>query len=383
MDEKKNNLTPERKAKLKSDVLAELDNQVAKSAKKVISKIVKKVAPIATARLASPQPDKPSVKQMRYARHSVLPESKAKASPSKLLLAVRIILMILILFILTTAISIFGIYKLGWENGFNYYVAKTLYLPAGTVAGEKIKAVDYFYDKKILTTALTAGREGVENTLWENLGLEDKIFNRLAILKLMEIELKGYNQPLTNSELNEKMAEIVSQFDSDSATEETTRQIYSLSLNQFKNKVLRFVVMKDRLQGLIVHDNNIIMSRDAKARAEEILTLALQPNVDFATLAGQYTEDEAGIYTGGDTGWINQGELDEQIEEALFALSDGVVYDQLIVNDLGYHIFKVEQKLTDPNDGRESIRARHILISVDIDEYLRELLTNTVIVKYL
>ena len=291
--------------------------------------------------------------------------------------------MILILFILTTAISIFGIYKLGWENGFNYYVAKTLYLPAGTVAGEKIKAVDYFYDKKILTTALTAGREGVENTLWENLGLEDKIFNRLAILKLMEIELKGYNQPLTNSELNEKMAEIVSQFDSDSATEETTRQLYSLSLNQFKNKVLRFVVMKDRLQGLIVHDNNIIMSRDAKARAEEILTLALQPNVDFATLAGQYTEDEAGIYTGGDTGWINQGELDEQIEEALFALSDGVVYDQLIVNDLGYHIFKVEQKLTDPNDGRESIRARHILISVDIDEYLRELLTNTVIVKYL
>jgi peptidyl-prolyl cis-trans isomerase D len=77
----------------------------------------------------------------------------------------------------------------------------------------------------------------------------------------------------------------------------------------------------------------------ARSKAEAVVQAA-RAGKDFAALAKQYSEDPSSA-RGGDVGWINQGQLIQPLDQAVFALKRGEVSGAL-ESPVGYHIFKVE-----------------------------------------
>ncbi|MDU8923568.1 peptidylprolyl isomerase [Pasteurellaceae bacterium LIM206] len=67
---------------------------------------------------------------------------------------------------------------------------------------------------------------------------------------------------------------------------------------------------------------------------------ALQGGADFATLAKEKSADKISAEKGGDLGWLNQGDLPQDMETAVAALQVGQ-YTQPIKVDNSYHIVKL------------------------------------------
>ena len=278
-------------------------------------------------------------------------------------------------------INIYGIYNYNWQGVVSQQVAKVFRLPAGSVNGQKILLADYWQDLTLLKTALEQDREGSGTDLLteEQFDIEKQIFNRLIMIKLMEQELDRYGQKVNQAELDDKMETLLSQFEDTKSAQQSIQDLYGLNIEQFKNKVLYPLLIQDKLQELIAKDTSLEINQAAQKEAQDILNIVMENPGDFAAIASQFTQDESGVYTGGDLGWINQGELSPDMEEIVFMLPEKTVYDKIVQNRLGYHIVKVSDKLTDEETGKQSAKVAHILIRVDLGEYLLDLYDQAVI----
>ena len=63
---------------------------------------------------------------------------------------------------------------------------------------------------------------------------------------------------------------------------------------------------------------------------------------DFSKLAQAHSEDH-NANSGGDSGYVSRGELAKSIDEIVFALNQNEL-SPVIETEIGYHIFKVEEK---------------------------------------
>ena len=81
-----------------------------------------------------------------------------------------------------------------------------------------------------------------------------------------------------------------------------------------------------------------------KAQAEELLAKAKAPGADFAKLASQHTEEEAGKTRGGDLDFFKRGAMVPEFEKVAFALQPGQINDTVVKTQFGYHIIKVVDK---------------------------------------
>lgn len=77
------------------------------------------------------------------------------------------------------------------------------------------------------------------------------------------------------------------------------------------------------------------------------ISATLKGGGDFAELAKTYSEGP-GAEDGGLMGYVKRGDLLPEIEKVVFALSEGEVSD-VIQTGVGYHIFKVEEKMEPRN----------------------------------
>ncbi len=82
---------------------------------------------------------------------------------------------------------------------------------------------------------------------------------------------------------------------------------------------------------------------EVKKRAEEILAKAKAPGADFAKLANQYTEEDAGKTRGGDLDFFSKGQMVPEFDAVAFALKPGEISD-LVKTQYGYHIIKVTDR---------------------------------------
>ena len=62
---------------------------------------------------------------------------------------------------------------------------------------------------------------------------------------------------------------------------------------------------------------------------------------DFAKLAGEISEDPGSKTKGGDLGWVKQGDMVPQFEQALFALKKGELSAEPVRTPFGFHAIKV------------------------------------------
>jgi parvulin-like peptidyl-prolyl isomerase len=113
----------------------------------------------------------------------------------------------------------------------------------------------------------------------------------------------------------------------------------------------------------------------ARARAAEA-SERLRGGGDFARVAAEYS-DGAAARQGGDVGVIQQGDMDPALEAVAFSLKPGSVSDTIQTAG-GFHIIKVEERLTGDNltaESRERIRQRVFLekFKQRMSAYLAEL----------
>ncbi len=92
--------------------------------------------------------------------------------------------------------------------------------------------------------------------------------------------------------------------------------------------------------------------------AKEIIKKAKE-GVSFEELADKYSDDTYSKAEGGDIYWLTAGQVVPEFELAAFDTPVGEVYPEPVKTNFGYHIVKV----TDKQDRKYRIKARHILIN--------------------
>jgi len=358
------------------------EKEVAKPKAKVSKK---KIAAVKKKPVAAPRVRR--VKKIPLAAPAAITNDQHQAEPApnvkrrKIDNLFGIISFIVILIVLALIVDVFGLYRWQWQDSFSRGVARVFCLPAGTVNGQNIKLADYLDDLRLLATAAKNNREGL-TTDYGNNGYNSNIFLRLAANLLVRQKLKQYNSVVSDQAVRQQLNDIISQIGGQAEAAKTIKSLYDLNIKEFADKVLAPLMARDALQGLIAQDENLDINKKAKAKAEEVLRLAQQPGVDFGELAKQFTEDETGINTGGELGWVALKEINPAWGQGIFATPANTVYSQLIKNRVGYHIVKVEGKAANATTSEQSVQLRQIVINVNVDEYIKELLDQAKIKKF-
>lgn len=93
-----------------------------------------------------------------------------------------------------------------------------------------------------------------------------------------------------------------------------------------------------------------------KKHAEELLAKA-KGGADFAKLASENTEEEAGKTRGGDLDFFGKGQMVPEFEKAAFALQPGQISD-LVKTQFGYHIITVTDRRAATTRPLEQVRTQ-------------------------
>jgi parvulin-like peptidyl-prolyl isomerase len=288
---------------------------------------------------------------------------------------------LLVLIILLVGVCVIGLYRFNFNHDLAIRVAKTLQLPAGKINNQYISLGDYLDNIKKLSSAINQKREGIY-LYSDSTQIADQILYRLAAEKIMEDELSKRGIKFDASLVKTQMNSLIQQAGGEDSATKMVSDLYGLNLNDFKDKILRPLTLRDQFQNIVMQDESIGINQTAKQKADQVLALALSSSSDFSVLAKEYTNDESGVNTGGDLGWVIKEQIKEDWRDLIFNQADETVIPQLLKSVYGYHIVKVEKKLIDESSGTESVKLRHILISVNIDDYIKELLDSSTLVKY-
>ncbi|MBN2386187.1 MAG: peptidylprolyl isomerase [Anaerolineales bacterium] len=90
-----------------------------------------------------------------------------------------------------------------------------------------------------------------------------------------------------------------------------------------------------------------------------VVIMLLNNGVDFATLAGDYSQDQGSAISGGDLGWFSRGMMIEPFEEAAFTLPVGEISEP-IQSEFGYHIIQVIAHQDRPLNDSEFQQAKEL-----------------------
>lgn len=98
----------------------------------------------------------------------------------------------------------------------------------------------------------------------------------------------------------------------------------------------------------------------ARQRADS-LRLALLNGADFDSVARAFSADPGSAVQGGDLGWRRRGEMVEEFDQMMFALTPGRI-SPLVQTVFGFHVLRVDRVRAG------EVRARHVLISPALTE---------------
>lgn len=96
---------------------------------------------------------------------------------------------------------------------------------------------------------------------------------------------------------------------------------------------------------------------EARKKAEDVLQ-QLRDGGDFAALAAEHSEDPANADSGGALGWVTQGTMVPEFEQAMFALEVGEMSPAPVKTEFGYHLIRVDAKEAGRVKPLEEVRER-------------------------
>lgn len=264
-----------------------------------------------------------------------------------------------------------GLYFFTWQNQVAAVIVRIIPYPAAFVDGQpiyycqwqkEVSAVNNFYLK--------------QKALDPNLALPDLKQTKKSVLQRMIDEqianqlAKKYQVAVSAEEIGVQTQKLVNEIGGQAALEKQIRELYGWSLADFQNEIIKLMLLKNKLDLALIVDGEY--NKSAQETIQMISGEIKNGRKSFAELAKLYSQDITGVQ-GGDLGYFGRGEMLLEIEDAAFNLAIGQV-SGIIKTHLGYHLIKLEEKLTDENGNLAKVRASQILIKgKNLDNLIKDM----------
>jgi len=249
-------------------------------------------------------------------------------------------------------VGIYKVYAKTAADKFSLTVAKVLRLPAVKVGSERISYVSYMddlraihimrdYDKSQRDAGIAPDRTPGADLTEDQ--MNDQVLWRLVSNSLVNSAAKQYDVTIDDEDVNNLKAQMLQQFEDETAANEELMKRYGWNMGMYEQKVMRPFILQTKLTQKMKDDPKI--KEDLRARAEQALE-AVKNGGDFAALAKENNTDSTGE-RGGDLGWFGKGEMVPEFEQAAYSLKKGEVYPTLVESVYGYHIIKLDDRKTE------------------------------------
>ncbi len=251
-------------------------------------------------------------------------------------------------------------------------VAEWLRLPVGKVNGKFIPYGDFVRDNHTLTTLVAFERQQSPDLVPPSVG-EDELrqvtLDRLIHNTMIEQLAAQRGVTVTGADIDEDFQKAIGLAPM-SQIEQQVRQQFDMSVADYKSRVVRIALLRDRLDGSIARDEAI--NGDLPRRAEDVLAKVQASQEPFEALAAQYSEDTATKLTGGDLGILRADQLPADFLTAVKNLQAGE-RSGLVRTGQGYHIVELMESVAPDTDGTLRFHPRHILIrGKSLDAWITE-----------
>ncbi|KAF0139588.1 MAG: Parvulin-like peptidyl-prolyl isomerase [Stygiobacter sp.] len=217
----------------------------------------------------------------------------------------------------------------------------------------KIVVAEFGQDKVYLDEfekAYVKNSGGIEKAKTDSIAAYKKFLDLFVNykMKLRDGEVRGYNADADmKKEFNDYKANI-------GTTLMLEKEIYepNMKLLYERRKV------EYRASHIFLSEDSTRNKQQTEAFAQELIG-RINKGEDFVKLAAEYSKDQNTSKRGGDVFYFTAGMINLPIiEDAIYSLEVGQVYQKPIFSGYGYHILKA----TDKRPRRSSVRADHILI---------------------
>lgn len=162
---------------------------------------------------------------------------------------------------------------------------------------------------------------------------------------------------------------VVEGVDLNQVTQQLEEQ-FGLTIDQYQQLVVRYSVLRDRLERDIAFDDDI--NPDLTAKANDVVRRVEESTEAFDTLAAELSDDASTRLQGGDLGYVREGDVDQALFDAAKVLGPGE-RSGLVRTSQGYHIVELMESVPPDADGSVVLHPRHILIRAkSIDTWIAE-----------
>lgn len=305
---------------------------------------------------------------------SAVPSEKANWTPRHRFTVGRVIVGLLVLLLLALIVFGIGLYRGTWSRASANRIVAFVPYPVARIEwhlipfrsfAETLATLQHFYTQQ----APPSGRP-------DDAFLTKTVLTKLVRDSVLEERARRANVAVSAEEIDAEYARIAEQSGGAAVAEQNIRDLYDWSPVEFKAQVVRPFLLRQKMQDHLTTDPAFDAS--SRTRAEAVLDKA-KAGDDFAALARQYSEDTTAA-NGGDLGFFGPGDMVPEFQTAVEQLKPGEV-SGLVRTQYGYHIIKLEEKVS---DGGERWHARHILLkAADVDAWLSNELRNVPVVVFL
>ena len=254
------------------------------------------------------------------------------------------------------AVTGVAIYRYKSDSLLIYRISKVLPFPAAKVNNSFVSYEEYLFLLRSNQTYLANREQSQDNQpLLEELREQAYIqAKKNAILKQLG---DRYNVTVTKEDIDGQIALLESFSGGQKRLDEIVSDFYGMSMGELRY-LLYLQLLEQKLAPLI--------SLEAKAQVESIQE-RLAAGEDFATLAGELSDDDQTASNGGSLGVVSTSTQDLPKEVVTTGLKLGAGATELVNGPSGFHIVK---KIADKEDG--SAELAHILIFYEDTDSLIE-----------
>jgi len=240
-------------------------------------------------------------------------------------------------------------------------MAAILRIPAVKVNDGKVLYSDYVRDLNTLNKFYESAPAESKPTSEQ---ISDQAIARLITNVLVQDLSKKYQVGVNQEDVDKMRTQITSQFENESAMLAELKSKYGWTFDQYVDFVVKPLLLEQKVAAVFasstddaslkyevpeIRASHILFSvadekEDAKikAKAESVLK-RIKAGEDFAKLAKEFGSDGT-KEKGGDLGWFGKGQMVQEFEDAVFALTPGQLGDKLVKTQFGYHIVRLTDK---------------------------------------
>ena len=228
--------------------------------------------------------------------------------------AIRLTLLLFLIFLLGLNLVIFGIYQLDWEGPLARGLAGAVGLPAAVVNGRFVPLQDFYERRASAERLQQVDGDGSQVS-------ESEILSGLVREELILQLARENNLTVPRAQLSLHRDYLLRNFDVNGSAEEELRR-YDLTSEEF----LEAFALPDYLEAIVAIRYLSDGNGRAATMAESVHVELLGGQISFTEAAAKYSDDEESKYLGGEIGFRAQTDLPPW--------ESGIVFD-LDINEVG------------------------------------------------